>query len=116
MHPREAKRKGRETENLFVEYLIDEGVPYAERRRLNGSTDQGDVTGWPGVCVEVKSGATLNPQGWLRELATEMVNSHADTGFVAVRLKGKPDPQDWVAMLPMPVLMDLMRAAGWIKT
>ena len=116
MKPGVAKAKGRETENMFVRYLIEEGLPHAERRRLNGSLDEGDVTGWPGVCVEIKSGASLNLPKWLSELETEMVNSRSTTGFVAVRPKGKPDPVDWFAILPMPVLMDLMRDAGWIKS
>lgn len=116
MKPATAKAKGRETENLAVEYLRSEGVTHAERRRLNGSFDQGDVTGWPGVCVEVKSGAALNPQQWLRELAAEMTNSHSSTGFVMVRPKGVPNPTDWFSLLPNPVLMQLMRDAGYIAT
>lgn len=115
MKPATAKAKGRETENLAVDYLRDNGVTHAERRRLNGSFDQGDVTGWPGVCVEVKSGAALNPQQWLRELAAEMANSHSSTGFVMVRPRSKPDPGDWFAVVPMPVLMALYADAGWIK-
>ena len=114
MKPSTAKSKGRETENLFVEYLIDEGVTNAERRRLNGCFDQGDVTGWPGVCVEIKSGAALSISQWLKELDQEMINSCASTGFVAVRPKGKPDPADWFTVIPVPILMELMRDAGWI--
>ena len=110
------KAKGRETENRFVEWVNERYGMLLERRRLNGVLDQGDVTGWPGVCVEVKSGASLDIPGWLRELDNEIVNSGADTGFVAVRPKGKPDPSDWYAVLPLPVLMGLMQESDRLPT
>lgn len=113
MTPATAKAKGRETENLFVEYLRAHGVPYAERRRLTGSADQGDITGWPGMVVEVKSGARVAVAKWLSELAAEKRNAAARSGFVAVRPKGKPDPDGWYVVLPLPELMDLLEEAGW---
>ena len=115
MKPGTAKVKGRDTENLFVEYLRNDWLLVnVERRRLMGVRDEGDITGWPGVCVEVKSGATVTIASWLKELAAEMTNSHADAGFVAVRPKGKPDPKDWYVVLPLPELLRLMAKAGWM--
>ena len=112
MKPSTAKTKGRETENAFVAFLRSHGIEHAERRRLTGSADQGDITGWPGVCVEIKSGATLAIPKWLAELDAETRNAHADIGFVAVRPKGKPDPKDWFVILRPESLMDLMAEAG----
>ena len=110
-----AKAKGRDTENRFVTYARTVwGLVNVERRRLAGVNDMGDIAGWPGVCVEIKSGARTNIAGWLAELAVEKSNSHATTGFVAVRPKGKPDPEDWYAVLTLPDLMHLMDQAGWM--
>lgn len=114
MKPASAKAKGRTAENAVVHYLRANGVPHAERRRQTGSKDQGDITGWPGVCVEVKNTARLDLPGWLRELDAEMANAHADTGFVIAKPAGKTDPADWYCILRPAVLLDLMRAAGWI--
>jgi hypothetical protein len=114
MKPRTAKDKGRWTENAAVAYLRSWGLVHAERRRLKGAADEGDITGWPGVVVEVKSGARLDIAGWLHELDAEMFNAHAISGFVMVRPKGKPDPADWFALLPMPLIMALYEAAGWL--
>ena len=113
MKPSTAKAKGRETENAFVGFLQENGVTNAERRRLTGSKDQGDITGWPGVCVEVKSGAKLDIARWIRELDAEITNSQADIGFIAVRPKGKPDPREWFVVLTAPDLMRLMNDAEW---
>jgi len=120
LKPSTAKSKGLETENKFVAFLHKWGIVNAERRRLNGVLDKGDVSGWvkldgsQSVCVEVKSGASLNLPLWLRELALEKVNAGADVGFVAVRPKGKPNVEDWYAIMPMPEFMALMREAGYM--
>ena len=49
MKPSTAKSKGLETESAWVEFLVDNGVPFAERRRLNGVEDRGDISGWVGI-------------------------------------------------------------------
>lgn len=114
MKPGTAKAKGRQTENALVEWLRANGVPHAERRRLAGVEDKGDIAGWPRVCVEVKSGARIDIAGWLDELAKEIANAGADRGFVAVRPKGKPQPDDWFAVLPLPALLELLDEAGYL--
>lgn len=121
MKPSTAKAKGRETENMFVAWLHAFGVKAAERRRLNGVLDKGDIAGWydnsgeRSVCIEVKSGAQLSLPKWISELRAEMLNSKADAGFIAIRPKGKPDVQDWFAVLPMPEMMQLMYEAGYLE-
>lgn len=120
MKPSTAKAKGAQTETLYVEYLKANGVPNAERRHLSGAQDKGDIAGWCApdgawnICVEVKSGAKLNIQGWLKELDSEIINSQAETGILVVRPKGKPDPADWFVVMRNPLLMKLMEKAGYI--
>jgi hypothetical protein len=111
--PAQAKAKGRETEKVIVEYLR-QWSPVIERRRLNGSDDQGDISGLPGVCLEVKSGAKLSIPKWLGELEVETRNAHAVWGALLVRLKGKPKAEDYIAILPVPTLVQLMVEAGWL--
>lgn len=48
------------------------------------------------------------------EFDAEMANAHADTGFVIAKPPGKTDPADWYCILRPAVLLDLMRAAGWM--
>lgn len=120
MKPSTAKAKGAETEEKYVQYLIRKGIANAERRHLKGRYDQGDIAGWAApdrawnVCVEVKSGAALDVPCWMRELESEMANAGSETGFIAVRPKGKPQPEDWWAMMPMDLFMRLMAKAGYL--
>lgn len=121
MKPSTAKSKGRETEQAWVDYLQEHGVPFAERRRLNGVDDRGDISGWVGrdpegnqwrVVSEVKSGAVLAIPAWLKEADIETLNDGADTGHVVVRPKGKPNPEDWFVIMDVPRFMELMGWAG----
>lgn len=114
MKPSTAKAKGRDTENRFVEWARAHGLPNVERRRLSGTEDQGDIAGWPGVCVEVKSGARVDISTWLAELAVEVDHSGADVGFVVARPPSKPQADDWYCVLPLPSLWQLLTDAGWV--
>ena len=123
MKPSTAKSKGLETENSWVEFLVDNGVPFAERRRQNGAEDRGDISGWVGVnedgrrwrvVSEVKSGGVLKIPEWMRELLAEIKNDGADTGHIAVRPKGKPKPENWFIIMDVPGFMRLMDEAGFL--
>ena len=114
MKPATAKAKGRATENQAVEWLRANGYPDAERRRLNGTNDLGDITGCgPGICIEVKSAAAWHPVRWLRELRIEMTNARAAIGFVMARPKGGTNVDDWVFIVHGDTLLSLLTDAGW---
>ncbi len=113
MKPSTAKAKGTATETAFVNYLR-RWVPHAERRRLAGSRDRGDVAGLPGIVVEVKSGARLAIAEWLAELDAEIEHDHAVHGLIVVRPKGKPDPADWFVIQRLPDAIATLIEADWI--
>lgn len=114
MTPGTAKAKGRQTEQAVVEYL-SRWSPYVERRRLEGVADRGDIAGIPGWVLEVKSaGGGVKPTPWLNELAVEMENAGVERGAVVMRRKGRPNAEDFVAMMPLPMLVALMQDAGWL--
>lgn len=113
MTPGTAKAKGRATENQAVEWLREQGWVNAERRRLQGCEDQGDVTGIPGMCIEVKSAAAWKPVQWLRETTVETRNARADIGFVMARPKGGTNVDDWAIIMTPATLLKLLADAGW---
>jgi len=124
MKPSTAKAKGRECEKAWVNFLKENGVPNAERRRLNGVEDRGDISGWNSseaqehggwrICSEVKSGGVIKTAEWLRELKAEITNDNSDSGHIVVRPKGKPRVEDWFVIMDVLGFMDLMSRAGFI--
>jgi hypothetical protein len=111
--PATAKAKGRATENQAVEWLIENGFPYAERRRLAGSEDLGDVSGIPGVTIEIKSAAEWKPVQWLKETRVEQMNNGDEMSFCMARPKATNNVDDWVFIVPSEVLLELLTEAGW---
>jgi hypothetical protein len=76
-------------ESGVVEYLRTHGFPHAERRSLNGALDRGDVTGCPGLCIEVKyAGSGLQLGSWLIETGVERINAAAEYGILVVKPAG----------------------------
>jgi hypothetical protein len=88
------KRIGTAAETAVSRYLQAHGFPHAERRALRGIEDAGDITGCPGVCIEVKGGkaaesaSDLLVADWLEETETERLNARADVGVLVLKRKG----------------------------
>lgn len=85
---------GTKAESAVVRYLQAHGWPSAERRRLRGRLDAGDITGVPGLCIEVKGGdaaknaSDLLVADWLEETEQERINAGADIGVLVLQRRG----------------------------
>jgi hypothetical protein len=96
-------------ETAVVRHLRANGFPGAERRALRGTYDAGDVTGCPGLCVEVKAGQAAKTASdgqvaaWLTETETERVNADADVGMLVLQRAGvgAANAGRWWAVLQM---------------
>lgn len=114
---------GREAENLTVKYLSENGWPYAERRRLTGARDKGDLTGSPGLMWEVKylgKGKSPRLSAWMKQVDVQSVHANADFGILVVKPFGfgeKTAGKFWAAMRQGAYRELFNRAcgAGWDK-
>jgi len=99
---------GTAAESAVVRYLQANGFPNAERRALRGAYDCGDVTGIPGVVIEVKGGAAAKRASdgqvtaWLEETDVERRNARADVGILVMQRPGIGvlNAGRWWAILP----------------
>lgn len=115
-----AKQKGTTAETALVRFLQGQGFPNAERRALGGGgfgEDLGDITGIPALCMEVKNQKSYRIKEWLKETETERINAKADFGILVVKPNGigiTPDKVgQWWGIMPMQMMMDLLRDAGY---
>lgn len=104
------KAKGSGAERAVVAWL-KQWFPYVDRRLAGATLDKGDVSGIPGVTIEIKNHDKMNLSGWLKELEIEMENDKAWTGVVIHKKKGKTDVGQWYASMPAQVWVDLLRLA-----
>ncbi len=96
--PAQRKRRpkdiGTEAETAVVRVMNGAGWPHAERRALRGNLDCGDITGCPGLVIEVKGGKAAKTASdgqvtaWLDETETERVNARADIGVLVMARAG----------------------------
>ena len=106
-----AKRKGSQAERDVVAWLKANGYPYADRRLAGATLDKGDISGVPGVTIEIKNHAKMDLAGWTAELEVEMKNDGAWTGTVLHKRKGKGDVGEWYATMPAKVWLELLKKA-----
>ena len=105
-----SKVKGSQAERDVVKWL-KQWYPYADRRLAGATLDKGDISGIPGVTIEIKNHAKMNLAGWVAELETEMDNDKAWTGTVLHKRKGTSDVGQWYCTMPASVWIDLLRRA-----
>jgi len=106
-------RTGTAWETEVANTLIAHGWLYAERRRLNGRFDRGDISGIPGVVIEAKAAKKHELAGWLKEAHEEAENDSADHGFVWFKRRGKASAADGFVLMDGHTVMMLLTAAGY---
>lgn len=109
-----SRRRGAKAERDVVAWLNANGWPYAERRLAGRSGDTGDFAELgPGLVLDVKNRARMELAQWVDQLEHEMDNADAEMGALIVKRRGRADVGDWYGVLPMRLLAELLRDAGW---
>ena len=100
--------RGRQTEALVAEYLRDHGFPQAER--VAASLKGADITGTPGLAVEVKARRGLDLPGWLKQAA-----KREGMPILVIRPDGSGPANigSWAMVLPLNAGVELLRQAGY---
>lgn len=96
---------GTMAESAVVAFLRDNGFLQAERRSLHGSLDQGDVTGTPGLCWEVKyANGGIRMGAWVAQTEIERLNSKSDFGILVIKPRGRGVRTTglWYAVMSLP--------------
>lgn len=104
------KHRGYRSQSLVAEWFANHGWPFAESA---GAGRPGvDVTGMPGVAVEVKARRNFNMVGFLRQATTErrkglpVVVIRPD-GFGPARIS------EWGALMTLADFTELLHQAGY---
>jgi hypothetical protein len=108
-----AKDKGTAWETASVNYLIERGAIYAERRALRGINDRGDISGIPGVVIENKSCKTIKLSEWVDEVTTERNNAGGGVGMVWMKRIGRTSVARGYAIMEVETSVDLLIGAGY---
>lgn len=105
------RRKGANYEREGVAWLKRQGIN-VERRISGMSDDTGDITGWPGVCIDFKNRARIALAEWIDQLRSEAERMGAVVAVLIVKRPRRKDIDDHYVVMTPPTFMDLMRSAG----
>ena len=102
------KRRGAETQTTVARWLAANGWPYAESTGA-GRTGS-DITGVPGLAIEVKARRDFTPLAWIRQASGNEglpLVIHRPDGM------GPQSVSDWPVTLRLADFTQLLRAAGY---
>ncbi len=108
-----AKKAGTSWESEIVRTLIANGWPHAERRRLSGANDKGDIAGVVGVCIEAKNTSRIELAAALDEALAEARNANAAIGAAWIKRRGKASASDGYVVLDGRTFTQLLKEAGY---
>lgn len=108
-----AKAAGRNWEKAIVAFLIERGWIHAERRRLEGALDRGDIAGIPGLVIEAKNTRGYDLATALDEATTEKANAGAAYGVAWIKRKGRPAAAHGYVVMSGEDFANLLKEAGY---
>lgn len=106
-------KKGTAWESKIVGALQAAGFIHAERRRLGGTRDRGDITGIPGIVVEAKDTNRLALSEAVDEALVEAANDGGSIGVAWIHRKGRGKAEDGYVVMDGNTFMRLLGEAGY---
>jgi hypothetical protein len=88
-----------------------DGWPYAEA--VGAGASGADLTGTPGIAVEVKARREFTPLEFMRQAARNATDGQIPVVVLRPIGAGPTTVDDWPAILPHGVLRKLLHAAGY---
>lgn len=110
-----SRRKGAAWETAVVNWLRAYGIEGAERSLPGGHRAGGDITGVPGVVLECKDHARLEPGQWVDQLLDEIGTLDVETGAVVIKRRRHTDVGESYALTTMAMYLELLNEAGYVR-
>lgn len=108
-----AKKAGTEWESEICRTLVEAGWLHAERRRLGGQYDKGDVAGIPGIVIEAKNEKTINLATSLNEAHVEKTNANAKHAVAWLKRRGRKSALGGYVVMDGDTFINLLKEAGY---
>lgn len=106
-------QRGLKSQDIVAKYFAANGWPYALSA---GSGRQGsDVTGVPGVDIEVKARRGIHVATAMRQLRERYQEGKLPVAVLRLDGQGESHIADWPAIVPLSVFLELLKAAGYDK-
>jgi hypothetical protein len=105
------KHRGYDSQRIVARWFAANGWPYAEP--VGAGRQGSDITGMPGIDVEVKARAGLDLPALLRQLDTRASEGLLGVGVLRLNGQGPASINEWPVVLRLDDFTALLRAAGY---
>ena len=105
------KHRGYRSQKVLAMYLAENGFPFAESTGAGRSGS--DVTGTVGIDWEVKARAGFSPAETMRQMKDRAKDGDIRIAVLRLNGQGEKSISDWVCMLSVEQLVNLLRDAGY---
>jgi hypothetical protein len=105
------KHRGYESQRIVARYFAANGWPYAEP--VGAGRTGSDVTGMPGLDIEVKARRGLDMPALLRQLGERAERELLGFGVLRLDGQGPASIHEWPVVLRLDDFTALLRAAGY---
>lgn len=105
------KHRGYESQRIVAAYLQDNGWPFAEP--VGAGRPGSDVTGTPGVDWEIKARRRLELTQTMTQQAQRIYDGVVPIAVIRPDGYGPSRIESWPAVMPLSVVVQLLREAGY---
>lgn len=105
------RRRGRDTELMFAEYLKTQGWIYAEA--TSSSAPGTDITGVLGVDWELKAKKDFDPKSAMRQQAKRLNDGIIGISVLRQNGQGESDIENWPTVMSLKTAIELLKKAGY---
>ena len=105
------KYRGYDTQRIVAEYLQANGWEHA--LPVGAGRSGSDITGIPGLDIEVKARTKLDLAGLMRQLSERKSSTGMGVGVLRLNGQGEKSVAEFVAVLTLSDLVYLLKANGY---
>jgi len=105
------KHRGYASQRIVANYLQGHGFPYAEP--VGAGRDGSDVTGVPGLDIEIKARRGFNPAAAMRQQAERAEDTLLPFSVLRLDGQGPASIEDWPVVMRLGAFVEVLRDAGW---
>ena len=105
------KQRGYDSQRIVANYFKEHGWPFAEP--VGAGRSGSDVTGVVGCDIEVKARRNLDFTGTLRQLSERAAEGVLPFAVLRPDGYGPSKIGEWPVVLPLSVMVELLREAGY---
>lgn len=105
------KHRGYASQRIVADYLSAHGFPYAESTGAGRSGS--DITGVPGLDIEVKARRGFNPAAAMKQQAERAEDTLLPFAVLRLDGQGPGSIADWPVVIRFAPFVDILRDADW---